>query len=490
MQRLLSGSLKNVAVSATLLVLLVASFTFVGIVRPWKARAASTALPPQPAGPLPGVELVGNQTVSVPEDVQKSVGIRNGPTEMVAVAELPSQTQTLVLPGATALDPTRLYRIRARFAPARVIELAPVVDDVASRKAGEPKYRELRAGDKVKKGDLLGVFYSIDVGNKKSDLTDAISQRYMDEEILDEAVKAFRKGSVPEVFMLNAQRNVEADRGLETRAVHNLRIWDIPEAEIKACYDEALKLRKLHGKERDLARVEKNKEWARVELQAPEDGIVVERNICRDEMIVDGTVNVFQIAKMERLLVLANAPEDSLPILNNVMKTTERKWTVGTVGADAKTGIPGIIDEVGYLIDPNQHTAIVKGYIDNKNGLLRAGQFISATVPIPPPKDVVAVPASAVAEDGQLVVVFVQEDPAKPHFTMRRVQVTNRFPDKVFIRSKAFEKGEALTPADEEAGLLPKEPVRVGERVLTSAVDDLMKFVLEKRSEKKDVASR
>jgi cobalt-zinc-cadmium efflux system membrane fusion protein len=163
---------------------------------------------------------------------------------------------------------------------------------------------------------------------------------------------------------------------------------------------------------------------------------------------------------------------------------------VSTVGTDAQTGIPGIIDEVGYLIDPNQHTAIVKGYIDNKDGLIRAGQFISATVPIPPPADVVAVPASAVAEDGQLVVVFVQEDPAKPHYTMRRVQVTNRFGDKVFVRSKPFKQGEALTPTEEAAGLLPKEPLRAGERVLTSAVDDLMKFVLEKKAEKKDLDAR
>ena len=34
----------------------------------------------------------------------------------------------LVLPGSTALDPTRLARIRARFAPARVVEIAQVQD--------------------------------------------------------------------------------------------------------------------------------------------------------------------------------------------------------------------------------------------------------------------------------------------------------------------------------------------------------------------------
>jgi len=481
------GLLKNVAVTIGFLAALGGFLVFVGIVPPpWKVwAAASVVLPPQSEGSLAGVELVTEHTVSVPEDVQKSLGIRQGTTEMVAVAQPPSQTQTLVLPGSTALDPARLYRIRARFAPARVVEIAPVIDEAASAAAGETRFRELRAGDRVKKGDLLGIFYSVDCGNKKSDLTDAISQRYLDEEILEKAHKAFLSGALPEVFMLNAQRNVEADRGLETRAVNHLRTWDIPEAEIQACYDEARRLSKLRGKERDLARIEKNKEWPRVELRAPDDGVVVECNISQDEMIVDGTVNLFQIARVDRLLVLANAPEDTLPTLNTVMKTTAHKWTVNTVGAESKAAIQGTIDAVGYLIDPMQHTAVIKGHIQNPGELLRAGQFISATVPIPPPKGVVEIPSSAVSEDGQTCTVFVQTDPKKPLYTMRRVQLTHRFGGKVFVRSTPFAKDEALTPEEETLGLPPREPLGADERVLTTAVGELKAFVLEKQSELK-----
>jgi multidrug efflux pump subunit AcrA (membrane-fusion protein) len=484
----LTGWLKNVAVTAAFLTALGAFLVFVGIVQaPWKTwAAASVPLPSRPAGPLPGVELVGDHTIAIPEEVRKSLGILKGTTELVAVAQPPAQTQSLVLPGSTALDPARLYRIRARFAPARVVEIAPVIDEVASAKAGETKFRELRPGDRVKKGDLLGVFYSVDCGNKKSDLTDAISQRYLDEEILEKAQAGFLKGALPEVFMLNAQRNVEADRGAETRAVNHLRTWDIPEAEIQACYDEAAKLSKLHGKERDLKRVENNKQWPRVELRAPDDGVVVECNIAKDEMIVDGTVNLFQVARVDRLLVLANAPEDNLPTLNTVMKTTDHKWTVSTVGAESKAAIDGTIDAVSYLIDPMQHTAVVKGHIDNPGELLRAGQFISATVPIPPPKGVVEVPSTAVSEDGQTCTVFVQPDPNKAVYIMRRVQLTHRMGPKVFVRSEPFaNKEEALPPEEEALGLPPREPLRPGERVLTTSVGELKAFVLEKESEKK-----
>jgi membrane fusion protein, heavy metal efflux system len=517
------GLVKNVVVTLGFLAFLAGFLMFVGIIPPpWKAWAASYVILPPPAGLAESVELVGEYTIAVPEDVQQSTGIRKGRTENVAIAVVPTRAQDMVLPGSTALDPTRLYRIRARFAPARVVNLAPVVDEVASLQTGETKLRELRAGDWVKKGDLLGVFLSIDVGNKKSDLTDAISQRYLDEEILEKTNEAYKSGAQPLVFLLNAQRNVEADRGLETRAVNNLRVWDIPEAEIKACYDEALRLSKLSGKERDLERIKKNDEWARVELRAPDDGVVVERNICKDEMIIDPTVNLFQIARVDRLLVVANLPEDSIPAFNDIMKTTDRKWTVSTVCADARTGIGGIIDEVGQVIDPNQHTAPVKGHIDNKDGLIRAGQFVSASVPLPPPPDVVEVPVGAVSEDGQMCIVFVLEDPQKhkaglekeiqeaknederknlekklgaleqaikagqPVYTMRRVQVTHRFADTVFVRSKPFDEKEALSPEEEELGLLPRQPLRAGERVLTNAVGDLKKFVVEKRADKKD----
>ena len=97
------------------------------------------------------------------------------------------------------------------------------------------------------------------------------------------------------------------------------------------------------------------------------------------------------------------------------------RWTVQTVGSPP---IQGFIDDIGYLIDPNQHTAVVKGHIDNPGERLRAGQFVSATVDLLPPDGVVEVPMDAVVEDGQQAVVFVQTDPNEPYYTMRRVEVT------------------------------------------------------------------
>ena len=161
----------------------------------------------QDASALPSVSLVSGQahTLKVPEEVCAALGIRKGEHDAVAVAWLPKTMRPLVLPGSTAFDPTRLARIRARFAPARVVQLAQVWD--YSRKTGQTEYRELRPGDSVSKGDLLGVFYSVDVGSKKNDLLQALVQLELDQAILDRVETEQGRdpgGDVPHVCPLRA----------------------------------------------------------------------------------------------------------------------------------------------------------------------------------------------------------------------------------------------------------------------------------------------
>ena len=153
-----------------------------------------------------------------------------------------------------------------------------------------------------------------------------------------------------------------------------------------------------------------------------------------------------------------------------------------TVGAASATGLPGTIDEIGYIIDPNQHTAVIKGYVENPGQRIRAGQYVTATVNIPPPDDVVEIPTDALVDDGKQSLVFVQPDAAAHQFTMRRVQVTHRFERTVFVRDTPIPKEEQLTAQEAEEGLLPKEALRPGERVLLSGAVELKAAVLDLES--------
>ncbi len=158
--------------------------------------------------------------------------------------------------------------------------------------------------------------------------------------------------------MLNAERAVQGDRNAVNRAINNLNLWEIPQDEIDALQAEAEKIcsdknawfktpegrwvmreKQAHGGKVDPHKEAENP-WGRVTLRAPFDGVVVERNLHVDEMVVDNTVNLFQIADVSRLLVLANCPEDALPTLE-ALSQNERKWTVQTVGGNFGRGTFG-----------------------------------------------------------------------------------------------------------------------------------------------------
>jgi cobalt-zinc-cadmium efflux system membrane fusion protein len=305
------------------------------------------------------------------------------------------------------------------------------------------------------------------------------------------------------VQLLNLWRNVQMDRNAIDRALHNLQVWNIPQEEIDALHEVAKKIgadknawyqtpegRWAKGeKQKTDGKIDPDKyndnPWGKVTLVAPFEGIIVERNVVQHEIVQDPTTCLFQIADVKRMLVIANAPEDELPALNaliNSRNPEDRQWKVRTVGPAPITGLKGPIEEISYLIDPNMHTAVVKGYINNPGEQIRAGQYVSATIALPPPKDVVEVPMDAVVEDGKYCVVFVQPDPTKSEYAMRRVQVTHRFESTAFVRSKPFTDREKLSAEEKDLGLQSLEPLRPGERILKSGVGELKAALLDLES--------
>ncbi len=229
---------------------------------------------------------------------------------------------------------------------------------------------------------------------------------------------------------------------------------------------------------------EEENPWGRVTLRAPFDGVVIEQNVHKGEMISDPTINLWQIADVSQLLVLANCPEDDLPIFEG-LHGNERRWVVRTSGAPA-AGLPGTIAEISYLIDPNQHTAVIKGYIENPGEHIRGTQYVTATVKIPPPRDVVEIPVDALVNDGRQSLVFVQPDASRRQYTMRRVQVTHRFDRTVFVAAAPVPVEAQTTAREAEEGLLPIEPLRPGDRVLTAGSVELKRVAIDLESRPKE----
>jgi membrane fusion protein, heavy metal efflux system len=428
-------------------------------------RPVFRATPPR--GPRDAkVELVPGSpdSLRVPADVVRALQIQT------AVARRPTQTRSLVLAGSLAIDTNRLAHVHTRFA-GEVVELGMVADQISGTNGGQVPTRPIRFGDRVEKGQLLAVLWSTDLGEKKSEYVDAISRLRLEEETLTRLEGLFKEEAIPERTLREARRNVESAAIAVARVERTLQAWRLTDAEIAAIKAEAEQIRKRKAPRES----EVERSWARVELRAPLAGTILEKNLVGGD-IVDTQADLFKVADLGRLSVWANVYEDDLPDLLALPQPVP--WTVRLKSDPTAEPLIGRIERIGDIIDPSQHTALVTGHVENPGSRMRAGQFITATVELPPPSDEVEIPATALVEDGRESIVFVQTNPEKPIYSSRRVAVTRRLRDWVYVRSKAKSPGEreARTPGGTSQPTVPLEP---GERVVTAATIEL-KAALEK----------
>ena len=98
-----------------------------------------------------------------------------------AVASKPTKPRALELRGSLALDVNRLVHVHARF-PGQIIHLEAVEEDPDPRIPTAPKgKRTLNFMDRVKKGQKLAQIWSKDLGEKKSELVDAMVHLRIDQ---------------------------------------------------------------------------------------------------------------------------------------------------------------------------------------------------------------------------------------------------------------------------------------------------------------------
>jgi len=356
--------------------------------------------------------------------------------------------------GALFLDTNRLAPIHSRFA-GEVVSIGPVksgADPAVDPVGGRP----LRAGDRVEQGQLLAVIWSKDVGEKKSDLVNALCQYALDKAQL-ERLRALDPGVVNKKTVNEAQHDVEVDTNAIARFERTLRSWRLTDDEIAEVRAEA---KRIHDNEY-AANVSLEKTWAEVDVRAPFAGVMLEKNITTGD-IVDTDLDLFKIADLARLGVLADVYEEDLPALES-LKANERNWTLHLKAQPSAPAIAGTFDLISNTIDPRKHTAALRGWIDNTDGRLRVGQFITATVDLPSAADEVSVPESAVLDEGPGSIVFVSADASCRRVTRRPVAIVRRGQDFVFVNTHP-------TAEEQQAGCQPLLP---GEFVVTTGAVEL-----------------
>jgi cobalt-zinc-cadmium efflux system membrane fusion protein len=386
--------------------------------------------------------------VRPPPEAAKRLGVRT--VEARAREALPRR---LVLPGTLGISQERVYNVTSPVT-GEVIEVGPA-----------------KVGDAVKKGQLLAVVRSKALGEKKSELFEALVSLHLDEELLERLEK--KSKDAPEILLLSARRNVETDRNAIARARRVLALWRVDPAHIKAVEAEAKRIAFAKGKGKPEKKKALDKSWARLEIRAPVGGTLVEKSVNVGEFLRDKASVLFKVADLRKLAVHASAPEEHLPALLALQARHRPRpvpWQVRLAGKERALLQSAGMVQIFPVVDSsnNPPTSRLTGEVESPDGALRPGQAVQVTIFLPSAAGEIAVPTLALVETGKASYVFVQAGSKKLVFTERRVVVVRRGRDMAHVRAP---------PA---AGKKPGPLFRPGERVVTegalelkAALDDL-----------------
>ncbi len=435
--------------------------------RPAKATETTTFNPT-----LPRIDWDARypDIIRLPADYSTSLRMQ---TATVQPAPRP---EPLRLRGSLMLDANRLARVKCFFsgqvisigkADERQRKVGPALPaNLVDKKTDDPG--TLRYGDFVKKDQVLAIVWSKDVGAMKSQLVTALSQLDADQKLFDRYVQA-DKGVIAQKDYDNARKNVEADLIQVAQAERTLRSYRLTEDEILAVRREAEKLSRQNAAD-IAARTRPTKQrpehlavdpevertWAETAIRSPIDGILVEKNVTIGD-VVDNTTDLFKIVDLSHLQVMVNAYEEDLAALRR-LKPEEMRWKIYLDGAGASKPIKGEIDQIGRIIDPTQHTGLVTGWLPNPSGDRLIGEFVTAQVDLPSDPTLVAIPSSALIEEGDSARVLVSVNGSRREFTPRPVAVVQRGRKTVLIRAEPND-------AEKKRGA---QPLRAGEEVVTT----------------------
>jgi Cu(I)/Ag(I) efflux system membrane fusion protein len=172
------------------------------------------------------------------------------------------------------------------------------------------------------------------------------------------------------------------DPKLGERAKNNLRLFDVPESDIEA-------IAKGDAPKRTIT------------FNAPLSGTVLDKPAV-DGMRFNAGDMLFRIADLSEVWVIAQVPEQDLAVV--------REGQTATLTLPAMPGetLTGAVDFIYPELDMETRSGRVRLRVPNPDGRLKLGLFAHAIIQAPvDDAPVLAVPASAVIDDGERARVFV-----------------------------------------------------------------------------------
>jgi len=371
------------------------------------------------------------QTHAIRVQFASPESVRKAGIELAKVVERP-MADTLAATGAEiAYDQTRFARLSSRV-PGTVWRV------------------DAELGRKVRKGDLLALVDSVQVGRAKADLLQAIALVNVREKTL-ERVRASTEGGFrsrgelqlaeaeleqSRIERFNAQQTllnlglsvrIESLSGVSAEKLAEMvRVLGLPEAVTRTVDASAVTANLLP-------------------ILAPFDGTVVSRDAVPGEVVEDGKA-LFVVADTSRMWIVADVRLEDAARIEVGQPLVFRPDGNGE-------GVAGAVAWVSTEADEKTRAVRVRASVENPEGRLRAMIFGTARITVRSTPGATAMPDEAVHWEGCCHIVFV------------------RLTDDIFQTRKVKLGATAAGFTEVIAGVLPGEVVAtVGSHVLKSEV--------------------
>ena len=266
-----------------------------------------------------------------------------------------------------------------------------------------------RLGDTVKKGQVLLRVQSPDISGAFSDYRKAVADEALAQKQFERAQLLYDKGAI---------------------SLNDFQVAEDAESKAKVDVETTLEHLRVLG-------VDKDHPGAVVNIFAPISGVITDQQVTNASGVQGlSGANPFTISDLSDVWVVCDVYENDLANVHIGESADIR------LNAYPDKLLKGRISNIGPILDPNARTAKVRVQVDNPQGLMRIGMFVTASFEGPKKERFAVVPAPAILHLHDRDWVYVAAGNGK----FRRVEVKAgpNLPNKMQAISSGIEPGQEV----------------------------------------------
>lgn len=260
-------------------------------------------------------------------------------------------------------------------------------------------------GQDVKKGALLAMLHSVDLGVAEGDYLKAGARLHEAELAHVRAKDLYENNAVSLAELQRREAAMKTARAELREAKSRLELLGVPPEEVGRL-DRELTIK------------------ANVPLRAPFDGRVIARNITRGE-VVETEQKFFTVANLTDVWVIGNVPEKDVQFIRKDQKVNV------VLAAYPHAIFTGTITYVADVLDPATRTMRLRVTVPNPDRLFKPEMFAIVIVYGASSEDALSVPLSAVQDGPVGKMLFVQREAGT--FEARTVKLGDEEEDLVRV---------------------------------------------------------